>query len=459
MKDKGLSLIGFDAANTVTASTKTESLLRHCRLTRPVSSSVFDVACAFALAVFLCGCTVSVHAQLASTPPMGWNSWNHFGRNVSDADVRAAADALVSSGMRDAGYLYVNIDDGWQGTRDSEGNIHGNDKFPNIKALADYVHSRGLKLGIYSSPGPRTCANFEGSYGHEEQDANTYGAWGIDFLKYDLCSYRLILAEQTEGLSAKQKEMLKQAANDPRAQMAVLSRMLLVYSPQQIAMMKAAYEKMHLALQKTGRPIFFTLCQYGLGDVWQWGTSVGGNAWRTTGDIRDSYSSMSSIGFGQLGIAQYAGPGHWNDADMLEVGNGGMTTEEYRTHMSLWALLAAPLLAGNDLSQMSPTTLSILTNREVIAVDQDPLGKQGERVWASKANEVWVKPLKGGAIAVGLFNRGGESGSITLRFADLGLSRSVKARDLWMGRDLGKLHGSYTATVPQHGVVMLKLEP
>jgi alpha-galactosidase len=459
VKDKGLSSIGFDAANTATASAKADALPRHCGLINTVPCSVCKVAYAFALAVFLCCCITPVHAQLASTPPMGWNSWNHFGRNVSAADVRAAADALVSSGMKDAGYVYVNIDDGWQGTRDSEGNIHGNDKFPDMKALADYVHSRGLKLGIYSSPGPRTCANFEGSYGHEEQDAQTYGAWGIDFLKYDLCSYRLILAEQAEGLSAKQKETLKQAASDPRAQAAMLSRMLQVYSSEQIAMMKAAYEKMHLALQKTGHPIFFSLCQYGLGDVWQWGTSVGGNAWRTTSDIRDSYSSMSSIGFGQLGIAQFAGPGHWNDPDMLEVGNGGMTTEEYRTHMSLWALLAAPLLAGNDLSQMSPATLAILTNREVIAVDQDALGKQGERVWASKADEVWVKPLKGGAFAVGLFNRGGEAGPITLRFADLGLSRPVKARDLWTGKDLGKLHESYTLTVPQHGVVMLKLQP
>jgi alpha-galactosidase len=226
------------------------------------------MACVFALVSFLFSATA--HAQGASTPPMGWNSWNHFGRNVSDADVRAAADALVSNGMRAAGYVYVNIDDGWQGTRDAEGNIRGNDKFPDMKALADYVHSRGLKLGIYSSPGPKTCANFEGSYGHEEQDARSYASWGVDFLKYDLCSYRLILAEQAEGLSAKQKETLKQAANDSRTQMAVLSRMLQAYSPEQIAMMKAAYEKMHLALEKTERPVFLSLCQYGIGDVWQW---------------------------------------------------------------------------------------------------------------------------------------------------------------------------------------------
>jgi alpha-galactosidase len=390
---------------------------------------------------------------------MGWNSWNHFGRDVSDADVRAAADALVSSGMKDAGYVYVNIDEGWQGTRDAEGNIRANSKFPDMKALAGYVHARGLKLGIYSSPGTRTCANFEGSYGHEEQDARTYADWGIDYLKYDLCSFRINLAEDAPGLSTEQKDAVRRAANDPRAQYALLSRFLKVYSPEQIAMMKAAYQKMHLALQKTGRPIFYSLCQYGIADVWEWGTSVGGNSWRTTGDIRDSYTSMSDIGFGQLGIAQFAGPGHWNDPDMLEIGNGGMTADEYRTHMSLWALLAAPLLAGNDLSKMPPETLSILTNPDVIAVDQDPLGKQGERIAASNATEIWMKALKGGAIAVGLFNRGGKENSVTLRLADAGLDSPVKARDLWAGRDLGALRGSYTATVSRHGVVMLKLQP
>jgi alpha-galactosidase len=422
---------------------------------RNVSFLLFTVACSLALVA--CLFPAPARAQSALTPPMGWNSWNHFGRDVTDADVRAAADALVSSRMKDAGYVYVNIDDGWQGTRDSNGNIRANDKFPDMKALADYVHSRGLKLGIYSSPGPRTCANFEGSYGHEEQDARTYAAWGIDFLKYDLCSYRLILAEQAEGLSPKQKEDLRQAGNDPRSQMAMLSRILQTYSPEQVAVMKGAYEKMHLALERAGRPIFFSMCQYGLGNVWRWGASVGGNAWRTTGDIRDSYSSMSSIGFGQLGIAQFAGPGHWNDPDMLEVGNGGMTTDEYRTHMSLWAILAAPLLAGNDLSKMTPATLSILTNPEVIAVDQDPLGEQGERIWASKADEIWMKRLNGGAVVVGLFNRGGEAGSITVHFVDLGFHGFVRVRDLWMAKQLGAFRGNYTVTVPRHGVAMLKI--
>lgn len=421
-----------------------------------VSSS--NLIALLVLALALCVFPALVQAQSAATPPMGWNSWNHFGRDVSDADVRAAADALVSSGMKDAGYVYVNIDDGWQGTRDVNGNIRANSKFPDMKALADYVHARGLKLGIYSSPGPRTCANFEGSYGHEEQDAHTYAAWGVDYLKYDLCSYRILLAENAPGITAEQKDAL-QHASDPRAQMMQASRYLKVYSPQQIAMMKAAYEKMHLALQKTGRPIFYSLCQYGIGDVWEWGPSVGANSWRTTGDIRDAYTSMSDIGFGQLGIAQFAGPGHWNDPDMLEIGNGGMTPDEYRTHMSLWALLAAPLLAGNDLSKMSRETLSILTNRDVIAVDQDPLGKQGERIAASKATEIWMKPLKGGAVAIGLFNRGGTENSVTLRLTDAGLHKPVKAHDLWVGRDLGVLRNSYTATVPRHGVVMLKLQP
>lgn len=365
---------------------------------------------------------------LASTPPMGWNSWNHFAREVTDADVRSAADALISSGMKDAGYIYVNIDDTWQGTRDDQGNIRTNERFPDMKGLADYVHSKGLKLGIYSSPGPKTCAGFEGSYQHEDQDARTYAGWGIDYLKYDLCSYRIILQREAKG--------------DPE---------------KQVQMMKAAYEKMHQALVKSGRPIVYSLCQYGLGDVWTWGAAVGGNLWRTTGDIRDSYTSMASIGFNQIGIAQFAGPGHWNDPDMLEVGNGGMTPDEERTHMSLWTILAAPLLAGNDLSKMTPETLSILTNRDVIAVDQDPLGKQGERVAATRSTEVWAKPLQGGGFAVGLFNRGEEPASVSLQFADLDMHGPVQVRDLWTQKDLGKLQHTYTATVPRHGVVLVRL--
>ncbi len=233
--------------------------------------------------------------NLALTPPMGWNSWNHFAARVDDKAVRAAADAMVASGMKDAGYVYINIDDTWEAKRDAQGWIQPNEKFPDMKALADYVHSKGLKLGIYSSPAAKTCAGFEGSLGHEEQDAQTYTKWGIDYLKYDWCKSSGSLDE-----------------------------------------MKIAYTKMRDALKKTGRPIVLSLCQYGWNKVWVWGESVGGNLWRTTGDITDDYRVMAEIGFNQNGLEKYAGPGHWNDPDMLEVGNGGMNDDEYRTHMSLW---------------------------------------------------------------------------------------------------------------------------
>lgn len=368
--------------------------------------------------------------QLAATPPMGWNSWNHFAGKVNDADVRAAADALVASGMRDAGYIYVNIDDTWEGSRDAQGNIQTNSKFPDMKALADYVHSKGLKLGIYSSPGPKTCAGYEGSYGHEQQDANTYAKWGIDYLKYDLCSYGKMMKQEAPGQPEKQWSMMQQA-----------------------------YEKMHQALQNTQRPIVFSLCQYGWDAVWKWGPKVGGNLWRTTGDIGDNYDRMSVIGFSQAGLSKYAAPGHWNDPDMLEIGNGKMTPDEYRTHMSLWAILAAPLLAGNDLSKMDDTTKSILMNKDVIAVDQDALGAQGDRVHESGPYEVWMKPLSDGSKAVALFNRSEAVYPITVHFKDIGFNGSVHARDLWAHKDLGSLQGSYTATVPRHGVVMLRLKP
>lgn len=364
--------------------------------------------------------------QLAKTPPMGWNSWNHFHRNVTDADVRSAADWIVKSGMRDAGYIYVNIDDTWEGQRDAQGVIHSNQKFPDMKALADYVHSKGLKLGIYSSPGPKTCAQYEGSYQHEEQDAKTYAAWGVDYLKYDLCSFRKIMADQAPNNPTKQSEM-----------------------------MRAAYKKMDDALKATGRPIVYSLCQYGMDDVWKWGPSVGGNLWRTTGDISDSYRSMSSIGFSQVGLSKYAAPGHWNDPDMLEVGNGGMTGDEYRTHMSLWALLAAPLLAGNDLSKMTPETLAILTNKDAIAIDQDPLGKQGDRAWAKEASEIWTKPLSNGKLALGLFNRSDSPAQITLHPKEFGLASTMTFKDVWKGASI-TVHDSQTFEVPAHGVVLLK---
>lgn len=366
--------------------------------------------------------------ELAATPPMGWNSWNHFARNVTDADVRAAADALVSSGMRDAGYIYVNIDDTWEGQRDAQGVIHPNSKFPDMKALADYVHSKGLKLGIYSSPGPKTCAGYEGSYGHEAQDAKTYAGWGIDYLKYDNCSFGKIIKQESNGDREKA-----------------------------FAIEKAAYEKMHKALVATGRPIVFSMCQYGLYNVWEWGPQVGGNLWRTTGDISDHYSRMAAIGFSQAGLAKYAGPGHWNDPDMLEIGNGGMTEDEYRTHMTLWAILAAPLIAGNDLTKMSPQTLALLTNKDVIAVDQDKLGKEGDRVWAVGPMELWAKPLSGGAKAVAMFNRGNHETPMTFKLSDVGFSQGAKLKDLWTGKEVQAQNGSYTVLVPKHGTVLLRV--
>jgi alpha-galactosidase len=356
---------------------------------------------------------------LAPTPPMGWNSWNKFAEAVDDATVRAIADAMVSSGMKDAGYVYVNIDDTWQGSRGAQGNITSNAKFPDMKALADYVHSKGLKIGIYSSPGPQTCAGYEGSYGHEAQDAKTYAAWGFDYLKYDWCSARDI------------------------------------YKPSE---MQAVYQKMGDALLATGRPIVFSLCQYGLNDVWKWGDQVGGNLWRTTGDITDRYNSMEEIGFRQFAIASYGRRDHWSDPDMLEVGNGGMTADEYRTHMSLWSLLAAPLLAGNDLRTMTEETKSILMNTEVIAIDQDPDGRPVKKISEQGSLVVAARPLVGGAWAVGLFNRSVTPASMTVTWKQLGLPGTLLVRDLWAHRDLGALADQFSAEVPPHGVVLIRVK-
>ena len=321
--------------------------------------------------------------------------------------------------MKQAGYTYVNIDATWELGRDASGRITTNRKFPNMKALADYVHGKGLKLGIYSSPGPFTCAGYEGSYGHEIDDARTYAEWGIDYLKYDWCGAARLY-------------------NDGE--------------------MQAVYQKMGDALRATGRPIVYSLCQYGRQDVWKWGADVGGNLWRTTGDIRDAWDSMTRIGFNQNDLAPYAKPGHWNDPDMLEIGNGAMTETEYKTHMSLWAMLAAPLLAGNYLRSVSPEILGILTNRDVIAVDQDKLGKQGQRVWQSGEQEIWSRPLSGDAVAVACFNRGKDEATIKVKTADLKINGKWKARDLWSHQNVTwPPDGEYSVVVPTHGVVMLRL--
>lgn len=367
---------------------------------------------------------------VAATPPMGWSTWNHYAHNISDKLIREQADAMVASGMRDAGYVYVHIDGGWEGQRDANGILHPLPTFPDMKALGDYIHSKGLKFGLYSGPGPVTCAGAEASYGHEEQDAKTFASWGVDYLKYDLCSYRMIMQIESGGDVTKAESM-----------------------------MRAAYEKMHQAILKTGRPMVFSMCQYGLGEVWEWGPQVGGNMWRTSNDINDSYERMMSIADRQSGLSRFAGPGHWNDPDFLEVGNSGMTFDEQKSHFSLWALMAAPLMAGNDLTKMSEQTKSILLNREVIAVDQDPLGKAGDRVWQQGPLEVWARPLSGGAVAVGLFNQLTSATHITLNLADAGIHSDAEAEDLWTHSKVGVQHGSYTAVVPGHGVVMLRLQP
>jgi len=379
--------------------------------------------------------------NLAKAPPMGWNSWNKFAQRVTDKDVRGMADAMAGNGMKAAGYTYINIDDTWELDRDANGNIRTNSKFPNMRALADYVHSKGLKLGIYSSPGPFTCAGYEGSFNHEAQDAKQYAAWGIDYLKYDWCS----ASQVYQGDSMSQQ---------------------------------AAYAKMGEALAKSGRKIFYSLCQYGQNDVGSWGAKVGGNLWRTTGDIRDQWQSMMDIGFNQqVGRDKFSGPGHWNDPDMLEIGNGRMTDTEYRTHMSLWCLLSAALLAGNDLRDMRPEILEILTNAEVVAVDQDKLGKQAVRVSppvpADEAAtisvkegrsasggelQVFARPLADGSHAVGLFNLGAETAKVTVKWSDIGIRGAHRVRDLWAHADRGPFTGEFSANVPSHGVVMVKIK-
>jgi alpha-galactosidase len=357
----------------------------------------------------------SPHAILAATPVMGWNSWNKFGCNVSEKLIREIADAMVSSGMQTAGYQYVNIDDCWQVSRQADGTIIADpERFPNgIKNLADYLHAKGLKLGIYTDAGRMTCEKRPGSFEHEFQDAKTYATWGVDYVKVDWC--------YAEGL-------------DPEVQ----------------------YAKFRDALARSGRAIVFSICNWGVKAPWRWGSTTG-NLWRTTDDISDHYDRMSLIGFSQNGLEKFAGPGHWNDPDMLEVGNGGMSRDEYRTHMALWAILAAPLLAGNDLRTMNAETRELLTNSEAIAVDQDPKGVQGHRVWEEGPLEIWVKPLADGSQAVGLFNRTEAPFKMRLDPKLIDAQPSAKLRDLLDHKDLGSMKDSYTTEVPKHGVVMLRV--
>jgi alpha-galactosidase len=371
---------------------------------------------------------ISVHSSsapvrldngLARTPPMGWNSWNHFGCNVSEKLIEEEADAIAASGMRDAGYRYVVIDDCWQVARDAAGVIVADSaRFPHgIKALADYVHAKGLKFGIYTDAGTRTCQKRPGTLGHEEQDARTYASWGVDYVKEDWCN--------AAGLVA-----------------------------------PVQYAKFRDALAHSGRPILFSICEWGSNQPWEWAPDVG-NLWRTTDDIEDKWPSMLS-NLDQNGQhASVARPGAWNDPDMLEVGNGGMTDDEYRAHFSLWAIMAAPLMAGHDVRTMSPATREILLNHEVIAVDQDSLGRQGMLVWEPVPElQVWSKPLGDGSRAVALLNRSTTPAKITASLSRVGLrSDSAAVRDLWAHADRGRVGRQYSVEVPAHAVVMVKMTP
>ena len=369
---------------------------------------------------------------LAPTPPMGWNSWNKFGCNVSEKLIKEMADAMVENGLLDAGYEYIVIDDCWQVGRDSLGNIIPDpERFPSgMKALADYIHRKGLKFGIYSCAGSMTCQSRPGSRGYQFQDARTYASWGVDYLKYDWC--------YDEGQKA-----------------------------------EAAYKTMSDALKASGRPIVFSICEWGESKPWEWGEGIG-NLWRTTADIRDCYQCKFDWGgVGVLDIIdqqaelyEYAGPGHWNDPDMLEIGNGGMTRDEYITHFSMWAMMAAPLMAGNDLRDMDDLTREILTNQDVIAVDQDKKGEQARKFMDMGEHEIWAKPLADGQVAVCFLNRTDHAWSLdydwhkqTMYFVhDVSLRKyTYKVYDLWQHKVIGKTDEKLVHEIPAHGVLMVTL--
>ena len=393
--------------------------------------------------------------QLALTPPMGWSSWYILMASMNDHDIRAQADAMISSGLADHGYSYIDIDEGWNikpskapGStpgRDAQGNLNTSDRFPDMKSLTDYVHKKGLKAGIYSSPGPLDCGGYAGSYGHEQQDAKLFATWGFDLLKYDKCSY-----------PAKD--------NSPAEQ-------------------QKPYRLMGTILAGLNRDFILNLCQYGDGEVWSWAREVGGHFWRTTGDLgwgpRGVYSLWDNVARGldkPRDIAKWAGPGGWNDPDNVLIGTiaygpsddlqpsadlrympAPLTPDEEYTYMSLWSLQAAPLVLGSDLTKLDSFTLSLLTNDEVIAVDQDPLGKQAARVFNSGGLSVWVKDLEDGSKAVGLFNLGDRETKVVARWDDLGISGKRLVRDLWRQKDLGAFEREFQARVAPHGVVLVRI--
>lgn len=373
--------------------------------------------------------------QIALTPPMGWNSWNCWGLSVDEQKVISSAKVYIEKGLVNHGWAYINIDDGWEiykdkePKRDEKGNIITNEKFPDMKRLGDNLHAMGLKFGIYSSPGPLTCGQYTGSYQYELNDAKSYAQWGVDYLKYDWCSYDGIAKDTS------------------------------------LAERKKPYFIMRDALNKVNRDIVYSLCQYGMSNVWTWGAEVNGNLWRTTGDITDTWESMSSIGFNQLNMAQYAKPGNWNDPDMLVVGWVGwgpnlhpskLTPDEQYTHISLWCLLSSPLLIGCDLERLDDFTLNLLTNDEVLAINQDPLGKQATPVIKDGDIQVWLKSLEDGNGVMGIFNLGDSTINYSLNLEKIGLNEPAKLRDLWRQKDLGEFTGSFLAGLPAHGVVLVK---
>jgi len=385
--------------------------------------------------------------QLALTPPMGWSTWYNALTEISDASIRAQAGAMVSSGLIQHGYAYVNIDDGWNikpgstdpifggPARDEKGNLRSNKNFPDMKALSDYVHGKGLKIGIYIGPGPLTCAGFEASYQHEEQDARQFAAWGFDFLKYDLCSYQKLI-------------------KDPK-------------DPEEY---KKPYRLMGDILQKLDRDFVYNLCEYGRGNVWEWGREVGGHFWRTAGDVGGGWANVTRFGYGQAGMERWAGPGGWNDPDNINIGYlagrrgqppalTALTHNEQYAWMSLWSLMAAPLVFGGDMAKLDDFTLNVLTNDEVIDVDQDTLGKQAATVAKVGDLEVWAKDLAGGSKAVGLFNRGEQEADVAARWSDLSIRGPQIVRDLWRQKDVGRFENEFTANVGRHGVMLLKITP
>lgn len=383
--------------------------------------------------------------KIGLTPTMGWSSWNCFGDAVTAELIKNAADALIKSGLANHGWSYINIDDGWSVlpnstdslvggvARDANGMIKSNKKFPDMKVLTDYIHSLGLKTGIYSSPGETTCGRFTASLGHEAEDARQWSEWGIDFIKYDWCSYWKIYNDTID-----------------------------------IDKLKKPYIIMGEALRNTKRDIIYNLCQYGMGNVGKWGREMGGNSWRISRDVHDTWTSMSGIGFAQAGREVDAGPGHWNDVDMLVVGKVGwgpklrqtrLNADEMYTHVSLWSLLTSPLLIGCDLENIDEFTLNLLTNDEVIAINQDRLGKQASRIYVDGKLEVWAKDMEDGSKAVGLFNRGIFPQEMKINWDALGLSESQAVRDVWCQQDLGSFKKSYKTLLPAHGVKLIIVRP